>query len=357
MNILPSKIKSSSIIANILLLLSSIILGVVIVELIFLGLRDPVEDYLDRYYLLSGTEGVFKEGSGLVLYKNNSKIKHEVYYDDSTGFKKEYGYEMQTNNFGFVQEQDLDINKKSVLFLGDSFTEGTGAPPWFNVLTKNLKNNDIQLINGGILGTGFSHWFNIHNYLRDQGLAFEKVFILYISDDISRKNWSFNTDVHDCINNWQVCRGWEPFSAIPPQSELLEYLHNIRTFRMESRYVFGNFKETIKKVLPGLLSIYRFVLILIQSDKTVSVIDFFAKSYADQLYFIRIPQKHELEFGYDSKGSKAQSLIDYGSSKSFDLLALCDFRPEDYYAIDGHFNVQGYAKLERCVRKIYLEVM
>ena len=268
MNTLPSRIKSSSIIANILLLISSIMLGVVIVELMFSLLRDPVEDYLDRYYLVSGTEGVFKEGSGIVSYKKNSKIKHEVYYGDNTGFKKEYGYEMQTNNFGLVQEQNLDINKKSVLFLGDSFTEGTGARPWFNVLTKKLKNNDIQLINGGILGTGFSHWLNVHNYLLDQGFSFEKVFILYISDDISRKNWSFNNDIHECIKNWKVCSGWEPFLAIPPQSELLDYLHNIREFRKENRYVDGNFKETIKKLFPELLSIYRFVFSLIQSDKT-----------------------------------------------------------------------------------------
>ena len=41
-----------------------------------------------------------------------------------------------TNNYGLVQKNDIS-NKKSILFLGDSFAQGVGAKPVFQDVVDN----------------------------------------------------------------------------------------------------------------------------------------------------------------------------------------------------------------------------
>ena len=53
------------------------------------------------------------------------------YYKENE-FLKIWDYEFSTNNFGLVQKSDIYSDKDSILFLGDSFTEGQGATPWID---------------------------------------------------------------------------------------------------------------------------------------------------------------------------------------------------------------------------------
>jgi hypothetical protein len=57
--------------------------------------------------------------------------------------------------FGLVQDKDLVRGVKSILLLGDSFTEGQGAEPWFRQIAPQIEKLNYQPINGGLFGTGF----------------------------------------------------------------------------------------------------------------------------------------------------------------------------------------------------------
>jgi hypothetical protein len=70
-------------------------------------------------------------------------------------YSTEYAYKFKTNNFGLVQDKDLVRGVKSILLLGDSFTDGQGAEPWFRQIAPQIEKLNYQPINGGLFGTGF----------------------------------------------------------------------------------------------------------------------------------------------------------------------------------------------------------
>ena len=65
---------------------------------------------------------------------------------------KVWDYKFSTNNYGLVQDNELEKKKKSIIFLGDSFTVGWGTEPWINNFNGMFKK--MQVINGGQAGAG-----------------------------------------------------------------------------------------------------------------------------------------------------------------------------------------------------------
>jgi hypothetical protein len=245
-----------------------------------------------RYYLISGGKGVFRNVNDIFLYERNSLIKHRVWIDTEHSFEKVYSYEFLTNNYGLVQNFYITPNKDSILILGDSFTEGTGAPPWFNGFARKFPDQGLQLVNGGILGTGFLHWVGLHEYLINEGFRFSKVIIIFISDDLTRKRWTFPDEILKCLENWQICKGWENILAIPPRGKEFQFLENIRNYKLQSvYYVKFNLKESLKKMLPGATDVYRRILRLLSRKSSEKVIHEFIELYGKNLIFVHIPMK------------------------------------------------------------------
>ena len=115
------------------------------------------------------------------------------------------------NNLGLVQDQDLQKNIPSILFLGDSFTEGQGGGSWINFLGGNY--NNYQIINGGLLGTGFQQFELLNSYLSNYDI--KKVFVLFIGDDLRRDVFQFNSQQQKCLMNHKACNGSESFYGFP----------------------------------------------------------------------------------------------------------------------------------------------
>ena len=147
-------------IKNILITLASILIGLVLFEMIasLVFGKDLSNDHerSRRYLLYGAVDGtpVFRNQGKIFTYSPNSTIRTSAYYENGPGLDKEYDYQFKTNNFGFVQKRDIEKERPSVLVLGDSFTEGQGATPWFYSLEEG-SSKDVQLINGGLFGTGF----------------------------------------------------------------------------------------------------------------------------------------------------------------------------------------------------------
>ena len=59
----------------------------------------------------------------LKIFILTKKIKKRYvnYYKNNQKLIKIWDYKFSTNNFGLVQKFDLDVNKKSILFLGDLY--------------------------------------------------------------------------------------------------------------------------------------------------------------------------------------------------------------------------------------------
>ena len=70
----------------------------------------------------------------------------------------EYDYLIHTNSAGLVMKQDIDPRRSHLYIIGNSFTEGQGASPWFYRLEAAQNTKHQQLVNAGLLGTGPSQW-------------------------------------------------------------------------------------------------------------------------------------------------------------------------------------------------------
>ena len=137
----------------------SAIIGIIIVELIGSHLLKsdtltygPKERFI--FYSDSIDGNIFKNIGRFFLYEPRARIRNVTYYLVNGVWIKEYDYYFGTNNLGLVQTSDIDLNKKSILLLGNLFTQGIGSPPWTDELSKEITNDKYQIVNGGILGGG-----------------------------------------------------------------------------------------------------------------------------------------------------------------------------------------------------------
>ena len=312
--------------------------------------RPPVSN---RYYLMSGSNGVFRNVDGIFVYKPHSTITSRVWFENRGGFANEYSYQFRTNNLGLVQTTDVDPGKQSLLVLGDSFTEGTGSPPWFDDFSRRFADVGLQPVNGGLLGTGFLNWVRLDKYLRNQGLTASKVLVVFISDDMSRKQWNFQGGILQCLEDWLSCEGWENYYGLPPLDQERAFLAKIKAFREQARVVDGNLRESLKRILPTTAEKYRGLIRLFSRRAGRASVDHLISTYGERVAFVHIPQKHEVEEGYDHDGVLSQQTIREAGATLYDGRMMCGLTAEDYFPIDQHLNAQGSQKLSECLLRVY----
>ena len=127
--------------------------------------EDPKNDYNIRTMLFEAGDN-FQNFNGYFKYFPNQEIRSTTLYSKSEptsidDLVIEYDYLIRTNNFGLVMKRDVSPNEHAIFVIGDSFTEGQGASPWFYELEDSYDANGAQIINLGILGTGPQQWENL----------------------------------------------------------------------------------------------------------------------------------------------------------------------------------------------------
>ena len=126
-----------------LLLFSSLALVIFITEIIcsiiFESKFDKNNFTQEPGYMLYEQGEVFINSDKVVKYHPNKKILTKAFVYVNDDFKEAYSYEIETNNFGLVQKNDLQEDVPSILILGDSFTEGQGEAAWVNKFNGKFK--------------------------------------------------------------------------------------------------------------------------------------------------------------------------------------------------------------------------
>jgi hypothetical protein len=311
--------------------------------------------YKNKYIFLTGERGVFQNVDSFYLYQPHSEIENITYFDTRDGWKKEYEYKYRTNNYGLVQESDLEISKASVLLLGDSFAEGQGAKPWFEIVAPKFMQRELQPINGGIMGTGFAQWLLMHDHLRRNNIRIDKVIVIFISDDFRRDVWNHHSEVIQCLSDYRYCKGPEYYYQSPPEADRIEFLEKIKIFR-QSKSISFSLKETLRRLFPETSEIlYRFL-----RAKAATIIPsgfypgrdpikHFIEQYGNNIIFIHIPQADELEGGPNDIGLLARKVIRNHNGNLYDGFQKCGLELSDYYVNDKHPNAKGYKKIAECV--------
>ena len=331
----------------------------------FLGLFSIKQDYSNQRYMLfksNNENSVFRNINGGFLYQPNTKVESTTFFYVDDKWIKEFEYIIPTNNLGLVQTNDVFPKKKSILLLGDSYTEGVGAYPWFENLNKKYLNSNYQLINGGILGTGFESWFNLYNYLINQNIEISKIVIIFTSDDYRRGAWNMHENTLKCLKNYKICKGDENFYGKPSLKDEISFLEKLRIFRVNS--INQNHKNVlinyIKNKYPELRNLNKTLRRRLEIDKSPTiaksneVITYFIDKYKDEALFIHIPTKFEILFDdKDLFGKKTFEFIEKNKGNVVDAFDKCNLKEEDFYYYDGHPNAKGYEKISFCISSIF----
>jgi hypothetical protein len=346
-----------------LLAMLSALVGILLVELICwmlvpsIGRNIPGRDR--RVVFLDGPDTIFENHEGIVTYQPHNEVRNVTAFFSDDGFVVEYDYRYRTNNHGLVQDADIVPERPSLLLLGDSFTEGQGAEPWFRLVSPIIGRLGYQPINGGVQGTGFGQWLELERYLAAKGIQVRKVVVIFISDDYHRPIWQIPPTVFECLSSPWLCRVEASYMyRLPPLDEMPSWIARVRTARGPMK---PHLKVSAAALLPASYSVYMFfkqLLIFTQAgqDSRAAIAEIISIHGAENIAFFHLPQKDELHRGPNTLGQKARHAIEDAGGRLYDGFELCQLTESDYYANDDHPNKSGYAKIAACAAHVINEL-
>jgi lysophospholipase L1-like esterase len=349
-------------IGPLLLTISSALLGIILFELFCwmfvpsIGANLPGRDR--RVVFFDGRGAIFENHGDIFTYLPHNEIRNVTGFFSDDDFAVEYDYRYRTNESGLVQDTDIAPARDSLLLLGDSFTEGQGAEPWFPMVSPTIEKLGYQAINGGILGTGFQQWLKLDRYLVARNIQIRKLAVLFISDDYHRAVWNIPPPVFECLSAPRLCRVEDSyFYRLPPSDEMSSWIGRVRKARGPMR---PRLKMNAAALLPATHSVYLFlknlnVFARAERGSHAAIAELIRIYGPKNVAFIHLPQKDELDHGPNDLGLRARRAIDDAGGKLFDGFKLCQLTRADYYMNDEHPNKQGYTKIAACAAKVINE--
>jgi lysophospholipase L1-like esterase len=348
--------------------LLAIILTLLITELgLRLYLREP--DRQTRLIFFSEGEVFKNKDWGGFVYQPNVTIRSTVFYvsnGDISTLTKEFENDITTNSLGLVQLKQIDPLKPAILFLGDSFTEGHGASPWFYELERRWPETLRQIINGGILGTGVEAWGRLYDDL-SRHIKIDRIVIVFTSQDWTWPVWQLSKGALDCLKAHLLCSGHEDFFSLPASSLSTEqYVQKIARSRFEydqQKTRDGNLLERSFIFSRILRPTYRTVhKIFARADNASAddkqfeisentIIRIVGSIGHDHVLFIHLPMKDEIPLGPNQLGTRAREFLSQHKLTLVDGFSNCGLTLKDFHRTDNHPNQDGYRKIADCVER------
>ena len=347
----------TKIIKNLIIILIIIFLSLFFLELFFslylgFGKNKIFNKFTERSIFYQKGEN-FQNFSNFFKYYPNEKIrslglfykKNPVSLDD---LKIEYDYFLETNNLGLVMKNNILNNEEVNLIIGDSFTEGQGATPWFYELEEvwKFKHKNINL---GILGTGPMQWLNLTDYIiKEKSLKINGIVINIILDDLFRQNWKFNDDQINCLRKAE-CTYSGYFQGI--DFKKFKNYKEIKNYQINKSKNFNKSKEfkNFLNKLNVLNEINKYLRFYISRDTRIQnykSIEKLTKYSNKNVYINIIPTKNiSLETLKEDKIYK--ELTNYLRKYGFSF-NICYISNDGFHLYDQHPNKYGYQKIKKC---------
>lgn len=312
---------------------------------------------------LSGTAAVYSErraGYYVSLFQQplNANPYHTHAPNNITHLKSaEFEYTRQTNSLGLRFPElpyKKDSNEIRIMALGDSFTDGDGAPEdsaWMNSLEYQLRkthpNSKLTFINAGVCGSDVVSEYKL---FKDKLLPYQPDILLVSTnisdiDDISLRG-GFERFVTKDSCHFKDGPSWEKIYATSHLFRLLFLRNNNNLLLSNRKYEkeVQKSEEIIKATLNKFDSLTKqnnckFVTILMPV-----AIDFIEKG-----------KFHSLRAITDSLKNAPFSVINtydcYATKHGINKQNAFDY----YWKIDGHHNSKGYQVFGECVADYFEE--
>lgn len=294
-------------------------------------------------------------------YDENNEFFVRLYVYKEYKWVKEFQYTHNSNNFGLNQINNILPQKKSILFLGASTAEGWGASPWFNTLQKKYTNNEYQLINGSLHGTGVYSWKVLNDYLKKNNILIEKVIIFIHGDFWVNVAKTIPQDQINCLKDYKLCNNPSFLQFGMPKAKnekvMIEFLEKVRENRnlsliKKTTHISSikDFTFYLREIAPATYQVYRYLRIKYNKKLNERNLIKFINEYKNNLIIFHLPQ--QIEYEKKKLTSDSVDLIKFikkNNGKIFNSFEECEHLvTNDYYPNEGHPNKFGYAKLMRC---------
>lgn len=344
---------------NIIIVICSMTFSFLVVEMgyRFLKYDNKKKNFNHRTMLFTAGPN-FQNFNDFLKYEPNTKIRSTTLYSvlkpkDLTELIIEYDYEISTNNAGLVMHNNLNEGENVIYVIGDSFTEGQGAHPWFYALEESKILANLKVVNLGILGTGPQQWKSLKNFITNKfSLKIDGTVINIIPADMNRDPWLLTETELKCLNyaqcpysfQFQGFNFTESMNNKEIKQKVLNHINN--TDKPKSDF---SFKEIIKKS-SVITDLFRF---LRQSFTKSDVV----KRNEQALLDLKIATEGNLHVNVVSikklnsmnykKYPMANNLINFLENNDFKF-SWCDIPNKGFRIYDDHPNEVGYEYLRAC---------
>ena len=362
-------INLKSFFINFLIVLFSTLFSFIVLEFTYKIYKNKISN--DGYFgtLIFQQSKVFKNIGNIFTYQNNIKNRRvkviTLEGNNKTNSIIEYDYSITTNNIGMVMKRNINHSDKVDLFLGDSFTEGQGAIPWFYKLEDDWTQKQKPL-NAGLLGTGPAQWYELAKYLEDKyELQYDNIHIVMILTDLIRPIWNFKDQVIECIE-YSRCTYAANFQGFNLNSnsheEIIAHVDTLNDkYKKQPRSIdlkksiYENFKSILKSSVI-ISDIYTFL-----RDRYAHIFPVVKKNLDALNKINKISKKNITITLINKRGEKIDQKHKFSNLRIYNilknwaiennlLLNICNFELEDFHKYDAHLNELGYDKLFSCVQ-------
>lgn len=364
-------------IKNIALAIVSILISFGVAEIAaqaFFGQEDSaLESYRSRVMLYQQGEN-FQNIGDIFKYYPNREIRTKAVYlnSDKTTLEPVYDYVLETNNLGLVQKNDIAHGETVDIFVGDSFTEGQGASPWFYDLEANWTSSESKPVNAGILGTGPQQWKRLVDHLvHDYDLNIRSITVIMILRDLNRTIWNFSDDVIQCLRTG-ICTyssGFQGFGFAGKSNEQIaaDVIKTSRALpdtpdqqKSANRFSWKKFwkksvllkhvRRAIDERFPD-----RGKPMSATTKKNIEAIEQLVNSGHIPGGVLMIPTRESLGVAnFVRNDSDGRHLLEWVDANEI-RYAVCDLDEADFHENDPHLNAGGYEKVRACAAALLTE--
>ena len=326
--------------------------------------NDSKNDYSEVTMLFESGKN-FQNHNGYFKYFPNRSIRSMTLYSKKQARSVEdivieYDYRIKTNNIGLVMEGDLHPREKVAFIIGDSFTEGQGATPWFYRLEDSDYRWPLRLVNLGILGTGPMQWKKLADSITEQlELRVDASVINIIPGDLNRPIWTFKDRELRCLYNVDCdytfgFQGFHFHNEYGKEDVKLSVLNSLIKGSEEQALFDRDYQiEIIKDYAKNsrvILDIYRYFqskffygqVVQKNEEALLSIRD----SVKGKLFVNVISEKNVNSTNFE-RNFFASLLIKFLEENEIDY-SWCDIPSNGFHKNDGHPNSTGYETLKRC---------
>ena len=261
---------------------------------------------------------------------------------------------ISTNNAGLVMKADLNARDSVLFVIGDSFTEGQGALPWFYSLEKSHEITNYKLVNLGILGTGPVQWNSLSNLItRNFELDVKGSVINIIAGDMNRSQWNFHKRELDCLRNTKCdySFGFQGFNfkdhltISDIKSSVLADINKNEKNKKSEIFLLKNFLKR-SQVFEDIYYYFKSPSDSERIKKNETALVSLRNKVKGNIFINVVSQKGINSSNY-LNNYLASQLIKFLNDNNFNY-KWCNIPLDGFYENDGHPNVKGYKILKDC---------